>query len=357
MLTKIGIVGSTGYTGLELVKLLKDRDGLDLFFLGSEQYEGKKYSEVFPQFIGEIENICQKNKLSELEKCDLVFFATPNGIAHKFAPELIEAGVHVIDLSADYRFRNLDIYRRWYGFERQDPKDIESNLDAIYALPEINKKSILETIKKQKEKKRGVLIGNPGCYTTASILALSPLLIDNKHEKFLDLKSIIIDAKSGSSGAGRKAVTEQLFSEVNESISPYKLAGKHRHTPELEMFFSEICEEEIIINFSPHLIPMTRGILVTCYINAEAHSTKSEEDTLRKIIKKFYEDEAEVELLDKGLDPKTLWVSGTNRALIQVEYDTRTSRVIVCCVIDNMIKGAAGQAIRNMELILKSFPN
>lgn len=347
----IGILGSTGYTGLELVKLLKDRSDVRIEYLGSEQYVGLKYSKVYPEFTGDIENICQEMDIEYLKGLDLVFFATPNGVCHKLAPMLIESGVHVIDLSADYRFRNLDIYSRWYGFERNDPKDIEVNSAAIYALPEINKPKIIQTIKTQIDKNHGVLIGNPGCYTTASILALAPLLIKNIESDFLDLNSIIIDAKSGASGAGRKAITENLFSEVNESISPYNLAGKHRHTPELEIFFSEISGKEIFINFSPHLLPMTCGILVTSYINLNSNSKNLEENDLRYMVSSFYKDEPNVHLLEKGVYPKTLWVKGTNKALIQIDLDKRTSRILVSCVIDNMIKGASGQAVQNMDLI------
>lgn len=346
---KVGIIGSTGYTGLALAGLLINHPNVEISFLGSEQYAGQKFSKVYPGLTGLIDMKCQKAEMKNLEKLDLVFFATPNGIAHKTAPSLIKKGIHVVDLSADYRFRDLKTYEKWYGFKRSNKADKEINKKAVYGLVEFMRDEIL----KLAESKQAALIGNPGCYTTATILALSPLL---KNKQMLDLNSIIVDAKSGVSGAGRKLATGSLYTEVNDSIAPYNLANKHRHTPELEMFFNHISSSKgIELSFSPHLSPMTNGILATCYVTLKESYVKKHkvnENFIRKIYAEAYKDESFVELLDKDIYPRSRWVLGSNRCLIQVSYDARLRRAIITSVIDNVIKGAAGQAVQNMNLLL-----
>ncbi len=334
--TKIAVVGATGYTGLLLSQLLLRHPFVEIQTLVSESYSGKKFSEIYPAFSSLLDLRCSELSLSNLSKSELVFFATPNGLAYKFAGDLIKAGIRVIDLSADYRFRDLAVYTKAYGFKRSDRA---LNNRSIYALPEFRKAEIA--------KSRGV-ISNPGCYTTASILALTPLL--RAHKTFgIDLDSVIIDAKSGLSGAGRKAVTEQLYAEVAENISPYKLAGQHRHVPELEAFWSEDLQRELPITFSPHLVPMTRGLLVTCYLRS---SRKLQLQKLRALYQEVYKGEPFVQLLEAGVYPQSKWVVNTNRALIQIDYDERRGQIIVTAVIDNLIKGAAGQALQNMNIIL-----
>ncbi len=338
---KASIVGATGYTGLVLAELLLQHPQLQIQSLISENYAGRKFSSVYPAFTGLLDLTCSKSSLALLKKSDIVFFATPNGIAHKYAPALISAGVKVIDLSADYRLRDLKIYEKAYDFKR---KDTNLNAKSIYALAEFKRLEIAKT--------KGV-IANPGCYTTASILALTPLLLAHKRGFIkLDLNSIIIDAKSGISGAGRKAATEQLYAEINENISAYKLAGQHRHVPELEAFWSELLKTKLTISFSPHLVPMTRGLLATCYIRL---NSKTSLESLRKIFAQAYTKEPFVELLASGVQPQTKWVLGTNRALIQVELDKRNNQITVTSVIDNLIKGAAGQAVQNMNIVM-GFP-
>ncbi|MDD9897419.1 MAG: N-acetyl-gamma-glutamyl-phosphate reductase, partial [Candidatus Melainabacteria bacterium] len=257
----------------------------------------------------------------------------PNGLAHKHIPTLYKKGIHCIDLSADYRFSNLTSYETWYGFKREDQ---EINDKAIYGLVEFKREQI-------KAIDGTAIIGNPGCYTTSAILALSPLVKNKKVEP----GSIIVDGKSGISGAGRKAATNLLFSEINESCSPYNLAGKHRHGPELESFFSEISGQEIKLTFSPHLVPMSVGLLTTCYANLD-----SNEAELRKLYENSYANEEFVTLLEPDLYPQTKWALGTNQAFIQVSYDERLKRAIITCAIDNLMKGAAGQAVQNMNLVL-----
>jgi len=335
---KIAIVGATGYTGLVLTELLLAHPKVEIQSLISESYAGKKFTDIYPAFTGLLAQTCAKPSLKLLQKADLVFFATPNGIAHKLAPALIKAGIKVIDLSADYRLRDLKSYEKAYGFKR---KDKNLNAKSIYALAEFKRKDIA---------KNPAVIANPGCYTTASILALTPLLQAHKSGKIkLDLDSIIIDAKSGTSGAGRKAATEQLYAEINESISAYKAAGQHRHVPELEAFFAELTRQKTTISFTPHLVPMTRGLLATCYIRL---NSKTSVEALRKLYAQAYAKEPFVELLAPGIQPQTKWVLGTNRALVQIELDKRNNQITVTSVIDNLIKGAAGQAVQNMNIIM-----
>ncbi len=336
---QIAVVGATGYTGLVLVELLLKHPHIELQSLCSETYAGKKFSTVYPAFSGLTDLVCQKSSLKLLQKADLVFFASPNGIAHKSAAALIKSGTKVIDLSADYRLRDLKVYEKTYGFKRSSREDQSLSAKSIYALSEFRRKEIAKC--------KGV-IANPGCYTTASILALSPLLKAHAQGLIeLDLNSIIIDAKSGVSGAGRKAATEQLYAEVNENIYAYKVGGKHRHIPELEAFWQELLGHPLNITFTPHLVPMTRGLLATCYVRLLTKSTKK---TLRKIFMDTYAQEPFVELLDPDISPQTKWVVGTNRALIQVELDERSNQIIVCSAIDNLVKGAAGQALQNMNI-------
>ncbi len=340
---QIAIIGSTGYTGATLVRILSAHPQVEIKYLSSNQYAGQKYSSVFPEFTGKVDLECVNadEKFFETVDVDLVFFATPNGLANKFVPNLIAKGIHVVDLSADYRFKDLSTYETWYGFKRDDK---DTNAKAVYGLVEFNRKQV-------KANNSGSIIGNPGCYTTSSILALGPLLkyAAEKDSALIDWNSIIIDGKSAISGAGRKAETQLLYTELNESCSPYNLGGKHRHIPELEEFFSDLCKKEINLTFSPHLVPMSSGLLTTCYVSVK--DPKFAEKTLREIYQKAYQDEYFVHLLDEGVYPKTLSVVNTNNAHLQVSYDAKTQKAIITCAIDNLYKGAAGQAVQNMNLV------
>jgi N-acetyl-gamma-glutamyl-phosphate reductase len=325
---KVAILGSTGYTGFELVKILERHPQIEIAYLGSQQHAGKKYREIYPQVQSNL--TCINADDDFINNIDVVFFATPNGIAHKHAAKLIAKGIIVIDLSADYRFKNLTTYEHWYGFKRDD---IELNSQAVYGLAELNR----EAIKKTK------LIANPGCYTTAAILSLAPLLKYNKED--IDYSSIIIDGKSGISGAGRKAELELLYSELNENAYAYKIANQHRHGPELEAVLAELAgKTNIELCFTPHIIPMTRGMLVTSYVKV-----KQPKD-YKASYHKLYQGEKFVEIIDQC--PQSKWVTDTNKALIHVNYDPRLQLLIISTAIDNLIKGASGQAVQNMNLAL-----
>ena len=344
---KIGIVGSTGYSGAKLAEILSIRHDVSLVFLASQQYVGKNFSSVYPK--SKLNIVCldsDENFFNNLTKydVDLVFFATPNGMASKYAPRLNKKNIDVIDLSADYRFRDLKIYEKHYGINRND---IEENNNAVYGLVEFNAELV-----KQRAKESAVIIGNPGCYTTSAILALSPAL--KKYHSIIDLDSIIVDGKSGISGAGRKAEAEMIYSEINESCSPYKLGGSHRHRPELEVFFSELIDREIKLDFSPHLVPLTQGLLTTSYMKFRENIS---EDELRKLYQETYSRSNSVRVLEAGVYPKTLWAMNSNLAFIQINYNPETRRATFTCAIDNLVKGAAGQAVENMDLILEARSN
>ncbi len=343
---RCGIFGSTGYTGLKLIDLILQRDDLEIVFIGSEQHKGEKFSKIFPNYQNRINlNFSGLNNdfINSLDKnqVDFVFFATPNGVCFQYAPSLIARGIHVIDLSADYRFRDIKTYEAWYGFNRTD---LEANRSAIYGLVEFNHQAI---ISKAQDRSQGVLIGNPGCYTTAAILALTPLL---KHSpQNLDLDSIIIDGKSGISGAGRKAEIKLLFSELNDSCSPYNLGGKHRHIPELEMFFGDVAQKPCGIVFSPHLIPMTQGLLVTCYIKTK--SSQIDINELKNFYRETYQNFPHNYILEDSIYPQTAWAVDSNRSYIQIDFDKPKNTLIITCAIDNLVKGAGGQGLQNLDLI------
>jgi len=343
---RCGIFGSTGYTGLKLIDLILQRDDLEIVFIGSEQHKGEKFSKIFPNYQNRINlNFSGLNNdfINSLDKnqVDFVFFATPNGVCFQYAPSLIARGIHVIDLSADYRFRDIKTYEAWYSFNRTD---LEANRSAIYGLVEFNHQAI---ISKAQDRSQGVLIGNPGCYTTAAILALTPLL---KHSpQNLDLDSIIIDGKSGISGAGRKAEIKLLFSELNDSCSPYNLGGKHRHIPELEMFFGDVAQKPCGIVFSPHLIPMTQGLLVTCYIKTK--SSQIDINELKNFYRETYQNFPHNYILEDGIYPQTAWAVDSNRSYIQIDFDKPKNTLIITCAIDNLVKGAGGQGLQNLDLI------
>ncbi len=347
---KIAILGSTGYTGVKLVELLLDHPFAEIVFLGSEQYQNQEFSAIYPAFTGLIDMKCSStetliNNLNEF-KIDLVFFATPNGIAMQYAHIFHKAGIHVIDLSADYRFKDLDTHFKYYSLERNLSEDLSLNKAAVYGLCEsysIEQKKILQS-------SGAKLIANPGCYTTASILSVLPLIKAHQQAKdLLNFSTFIIDAKSGVSGAGRKASTDHLFTEVNENFKPYSLAHKHRHAPELEEFFSSHSGENIKVTFSPHLIPITSGLLATSYLKFKKTPSHPEQ-FLRETYLNYYADKPFIHLISEGY-PSTKWAAGTNRAFIQINYDSISETIIATAAIDNTVKGASGQAIQNMNIL------
>ena len=332
---KIGIVGVSGYGGGELARLLAAHPSVELTYVTSETYAGRPIRAALPGIAPSVELTFESFSPAVCaDKCAFVFLAGEAGLAMRVAPELLEAGLKIVDLSADFRLEDPDAYKTWYKAEHTAPHLLD---EAVYGLPELNKIAI-ETAR---------LVANPGCHVTAAVLALAPLL----GADMITPETIIIDSLSGVSGAGRsKFGLEYHFSELNESMRPYGVGGVHRHTPEIEQALSFLAEAPVTVTFTPHLIPITRGILATSYA-----STEETEADLRAAFEKFYEDAPFVSVLDADQFPATKHVSGTNYCHIGLALDERTSRVIVVSALDNLVKGAAGQAIQSMNLMC-GFP-
>ncbi len=329
---RVGIIGATGYAGAELVRILQGHPAAEIKWYGSRSYMEKEYASVYRNFFRVVEDICKGDDLKELaEQVDVIFTATPQGFLASVISEEILGKVKVVDLSADFRLKDVAVYEKWYGIEHKAPQFIG---EAVYGLCEINREDI-----------RGArLIANPGCYTTCSILTAYPLV----KEGLIDAKSLIIDAKSGTSGAGRGAKLPNLFCEVNENIKAYGVAC-HRHTPEIEEQLGYAAKREIVLNFTPHLVPMNRGILVTAY--AELAPEGADDKKVRAAYEKYYGRETFVRLLPQGECPETKWVEGSNFVDIGFVIDERTHRIIMMGALDNLVKGAAGQAVQNMNLL------
>lgn len=332
-MVKVGIIGSTGYAGQELVRILLGHKDVEIVWYGSKSYIDKEYAEVYGNMFRLVDAKCMDDNMEELaEQADVIFTATPQGLCASLVNEEILSKTKIVDLSADFRIKDVATYEKWYGITHKSPQFIE---EAVYGLCEINREDI----------KKARLIANPGCYTTCSILSLYPLV----KEKLVDTGSIIVDAKSGTSGAGRGAKVANLFCEVNESIKAYGVST-HRHTPEIEEQLGYADSgKPLTINFTPHLVPMNRGILVTAYANMKRECTYEE---LKDIYKKYYGNETFIRLLNEGVCPETRWVEGSNYVDINFVPDFRTGRVVVMAAIDNLVKGAAGQAVQNMNLIM-----
>ena len=327
---KIGIVGATGYTGVELLRILANHPEVEITFVTSRSNVGKRVDGMFPNLRGFIDLTFSDPASGELADCDLVFFATPNGIAMKQTVALLEAGTKIIDLAADFRFKDVDVWSQWYGMEHACPELLE---EAVYGLPEINR----ELIKKAR------LVGNPGCYPTAVILGLLPLIKSGK----IDLTDIIADTKSGISGAGRQANVGTLLSEAGESFKAYAVAG-HRHHPEVAQILSFESGKDVDLMFTPHLLPIIRGIHATLYVKEEGAIDKD----LQTLYEEFYADEPFVDVLPEGSCPETRFVKSSNMCRIAAHRPATGSRILVLSVIDNLVKGAAGQAVQNMNLML-----
>ncbi len=328
----VGIVGSTGYAGQQLTHLLYNHKNVCVKFLSSHSYSGTHYKNVYPQYIDYIESICisTDNAYNELSNIDLLFLALPHGKSFELVKEAYSKGIKIIDLGADYRLNNPNIYKEWYDLNNECSHLLNKS---VYGLPELYREKIIDSN----------LIANPGCYPTASILALAPLLKNN----IIDTKSVIIDAKSGVSGAGRKNTLATHFPECNESIKAYKVAS-HRHTPEIEQILSEQSSKKLKLSFTPHLVPMNRGILATCYTNMNKNKNISQKQVY-ELYENFYNNEKFIRITEEI--PETRWVKGSNICNIGIKVDKRTNRIIVVSAIDNLIKGAAGQAIQNMNIM------
>lgn len=330
----VGIVGASGYGGVQLVKLLLDHPRVEIVYVGGDSSAGKEFGDLYPHLRDRFNLKIEKIDLDVIgDRCQAVFLALPNGLACDMAPKLLEKGCKVLDLSADYRFENLETYSAWYKKERSDR---EVAATAVYGLPELYRDSIRETS----------LIGCPGCYCTASLLALAPLL----KQGLIVPETAIIDAKSGTSGGGRKAAINLLLAEADNSISAYNVAGAHRHTPEIEQICTDLAGHDVKVQFTPHLMPMVRGILATVYATLRDPGLVRED--IITIYNAFYRSSPFVKVLPNGVYPQTKWAAGTNSCYLGLAVDTRTDRVIVMSAIDNLIKGQSGQAVQNLNIMM-----
>lgn len=332
-LIKAAIVGATGYAGQELLRLLLRHPEVEVVSIGSRTYDGQKMEDVYPLYKHVTKDICKNRTIEELSSiADVIFLALPHGVASGKINDQILDKCKIIDLGADFRLKDLDIYEKWYKTEHHGRSLINKS---VYGLCELHRDEI----------KKAQLIGNPGCYTTCSILSLAPLVKNHLIQK----DSIIIDAKSGVTGAGRNAQLLYMFCECTESVKPYKV-GCHRHTPEIEQELSLLNGESLKVLFTPNLVPMNRGISALCYATLNDAGKKYSENELNALYHDFYKDEYFIRILDDRI-PDTKWVKGSNFCDIAIKVDHRTNRAIVIGAIDNLFKGAAGQAIQNMNIM------
>lgn len=329
----VGIVGASGYGGVQLVRLLVDHPEAELVYLGGESSAGQSFAELYPHLSHQVDQVIEPVDLEVIgDRCQVVFLSLPNGLATEMAGTLVAKGCKVLDLSADYRFFDLETYRVWYGKERHDQVIAAT---AVYGLPELYRDRIANA----------QLIGCPGCYPTASLLALSPLL----KQGLIVPESAIVDAKSGTSGGGRQGKIPLLLAEADGSLGAYNV-GRHRHTPEIEQICSDLAGHEVMVQFTPHLIPMPRGILATVYATMRDPGLIRED--LLTIFSAFYRSSPWVKVLPSGVYPQTKWACGTNLCYLGIEVDERTGRVIVMSAIDNLLKGQAGQAVQCLNLMM-----
>jgi N-acetyl-gamma-glutamyl-phosphate reductase len=330
-MAKVSIAGATGYTGIELLRLLVKHPDVEIVTLTAESHAGKNIAEVAPSLKGWLDQTLVKLSPKVAQGCDVLFLALPHTTSMQHVPELLQSGRKIVDLSADYRLHDAQVYGDWYKTPHLNPELLSK---AVYGLPELHRKKI----------KQAQLVANPGCYPTGAILALAPFMQQN----WADGQSIIIDSKSGVSGAGRKLSQTTQFCEANESVAAYGL-GEHRHTPEIEQELSELEGSELTVSFSPHLMPMTRGLLTTAYVPLKKSMDRQ---ALHDHFEKFYKNERFVRVLEVGRYANTAHVAGSNFCDIGVQVDTRNQRAIVTSAIDNLMKGASSQAIQNMNLML-----
>lgn len=328
---KVGIIGSTGYAGQEIVRILLQHPEAEIVWFGSRSYIDEKYSSVFGNMVDLVDEKCLGEDMDALAaQVDVIFTATPQGLCSTLVNEKILSQTKIIDLSADFRIKDVAKYEQWYGITHPSPEFIN---EAVYGLCEVNREQI----------RSARLLANPGCFPTCSTLSIYPLA----KEGLIDMKTVIVDAKSGVSGAGRGAKVQNLYCEVNESIKAYGITN-HRHTPEIEDQLSYASGETVTINFTPHLVPMNRGILTTSYATLKQSMTPEE---VRAVYQKYYGQEYFVRVLDPNVYPETRWVEGSNFVDVNFKIDERTGRIIMLGAIDNVVKGAAGQAVQNMNLM------
>ena len=324
-----GIIGGTGYTGVELLRILAQHPEVQIHKVTSRADAGKRVDGLYPNLRGYVDAVFTEPSMESLAECDVVFFATPNGTAMRMAEPLLERGVRIIDLAADFRLTDPAAWEHWYGEPHTCPSLLQ---EAVYGLPEINRERI----------RNARLVANPGCYPTAVQLGLLPLV----EQRLIRLDSIIADAKSGVSGAGRKAEISMLMSETGESFKAYGVKG-HRHLPEIRQGLEQACGEPVGLTFVPHLVPMIRGIHATIY----AQWAGSDATDLQSLYETRYRDEPFVDVLPEGSHPDTRNVRGSNRCQIAAHRPQGGNTVVILSVIDNLVKGAAGQAVQNMNLM------
>jgi len=331
MKTRVGIIGATGYTGVELLRLLLHHPEVEVTALTSQKYAGLPIDQVFPSLMKYLQLKCEELNLDQVsKKTDFIFTAVPHKTAMETLPSFVQRGKKVVDLSADFRLQDPAVYERWY----QKHTAPELLKESVYGLPELHRKKIREA----------KIVGNPGCYPTGALIGLIPLV----EKGMISLESIIIDSKSGVSGAGRDVVLESLFCEVNEGIRAYKIF-EHRHTPEIEQELSQLVQKKVNVTFVPHLIPIDRGILTTLYVIL-AKKMKTEE--VLNIFERYYEKEPFVRICQRGKIPNTKNVRGSNYCDIGVQVNEGDGRLVVVTAIDNLVKGASGEAVQNMNIML-----
>lgn len=328
-MVRVGIVGGTGYTGVELLRLLAMHDDVDVVAITSRADRGRRVDELFPNLRGHCDLVFTEPNVPALAACDLVFFATPHNVAMNLVPELLAAGTRVVDLSADYRIRDSGLWSHWYGEDHASPELLS---EAVYGLPELNRAKIAAAR----------LVACPGCYPTSVQLGFMPLLARG----LVDPQHLIASSASGVSGAGRQAKIDNLLSEVSDSFKAYGVMG-HRHLPEIEQGLSDIAGQPVLLTFVPHLLPIVRGIHSTLF----ARLREGVSD-LQALYEGWYADEPFVDVLPSGVFPQTRTVKGANRCQISIAVPQDRSTVVVMATIDNLVKGAAGQAVQNMNIML-----
>jgi len=327
----VGIIGASGYTGAELARILCNHPDVEITVATSRQYAGQPLAGVFPNLKGKVDLLCENLTAAELrDKADLFFTAVPHKTAMDLVPDLLDAGKKVVDLSADFRLRDLAVYEEWY----QPHSSSHLLAEAVYGLPELHRRDIAGCR----------LVANPGCYPTSIILGLAPLL----QAGAIQAQTIIADSKSGTSGAGRTAQTGVLFCEVHDGFRPYKVGRAHRHTPEIEQELSGLAGEGVKITFTPHLLPIARGILSTVYASLAPGWKHGD---IAELYRQKYGEEPFIRLLDEDVFPATQYVRGSNFCDISWKVDPATGRIIVMSAIDNIVKGASGQAVQNMNIM------
>ncbi|MGA2465151.1 MAG: N-acetyl-gamma-glutamyl-phosphate reductase [Thermodesulfobacteriota bacterium] len=331
MKTRVGIVGATGYTGVELLRLLVQHPEVEVTVLTSQKYAGVPIDQVFPSLTGRLQIKCEELTIDRIsQKVDFIFTAVPHKTAMETVPLFYQKGKRVVDLSADFRFKDPEVYERWY----QKHTCVDLLPESVYGLPELHREEI----------KNAKIVGNPGCYPTGALIGLIPLIKDG----MISYENIVIDSKSGVSGAGRDVVLGSLFCEVNEGVKAYNIF-KHRHLPEIEQELSQLARSKITVTFVPHLIPMDRGILTTIYVN---FTKKVNTEDALKIFNEYYEKEPFIRIYPKGKIPNTKDVRGSNYCDIGVIVNESDSRAVIVTAIDNLVKGASGEAVQNMNIML-----